>query len=299
LEDHWILSKLNSTVQDVNAKLATYTFDQAALEAYDFFWKEFCAYYLEIVKPLLFGKQGTPEKRQNTQKLLAIILCQLVRLLHPMAPFITEELFQLLKERLQGCQVKGQVDPYTAEAIKALSCEACIVAPYPQPVRASDINPQIEHTFDLVERVVYTIRNIRGEMKLPPNVTTDVHIVGEASDENYRLLQKHGNIVTALVRTKSLELHTAMPKLGFASVGAIDTLKVMIPLPDELLKQEKVRLAKEQERLTTALDRIRGQLSNEEFVSRAPAQLIEKQKALQQQTERELAEVASKLQELS
>ena len=213
--------------------------------------------------------------------------------------FISEELFQLLKERLQGCQVKGQVDPCTAEAIKALSCEACIVAPYPQPVRASDINPQIEHTFDLVERVVYTIRNIRGEMKLPPNVTTDVHIVGEASDENYRLLQKHGNIVTALVRTKSLELHTAMPKLGFASVGAIDTLKVMIPLPDELLKQEKVRLAKEQERLTTALDRIRGQLSNEEFVSRAPAQLIEKQKALQQQTERELAEVASKLQELS
>jgi len=299
LEDHWILSKLNSTIQDVNAKLSSYTFDQSALEAYDFFWKEFCAYYLEIVKPVLFGKAGTPEKRKNTQKLLAIILCQTMRLMHPMAPFITEELFQLLKERLAGIKLKGNVDAYTAEAIKALQCEACIVSPYPQVVRPSDINTQIEHTFDLMERVVYTIRNIRGEMKLPPNVAAEVHIVGAANDENFILLQKHGNIVSALVRTKSFELHTEEPKLGFASVGAIETLKIMIPLPEELLKQEKVRLAKEQERLSGALDKIRVQLSNAEYVSKAPAQLIEKQKSMQQLTEKELAEVSSKLKELS
>ena len=108
LEDHWIISKLNHTVQSVNAKLSQYLFDQAALEAYDFFWKEFCAYYLEIAKPMLFGKAGTPEQRKNKQRLLVIILCQAMRLIHPMAPFITEELFQLLKERFKNlaCFIK-------------------------------------------------------------------------------------------------------------------------------------------------------------------------------------------------
>ena len=278
-------------MQNVNNKLSQYTFDQSALEAYDFFWKEFCAYYLEIVKPVLFGKTGTPAHRKNKQKLLVIVLCQAIRLMHPMAPFITEELFQLLKERLKGISAKANLDPYTLEAINALNCEACIVSPYPQVVRDSDMNPHIDHTFDLVERVIYTIRNIRGEMKLATNVATDVYIIGNEGDPTYTLLKKHLNIVSALIRSKKIEMHTQEPKLGFASTGVIDTLKIMIPLPEELIKQEKVRLAKEQERLATSLDKIRSQLSNEEFVGKAPPQLIEKQKSMMQQTEKELGEV--------
>ena len=105
LEDRWILSRLNRTVKSVNHHLEKYEFDQAALEAYDFFWKEFCAYYVEIAKPVLFGKAGSPQERVNKQKLLVIVLCQAIRLLHPMAPFITEELFQILKSRFQGVQI--------------------------------------------------------------------------------------------------------------------------------------------------------------------------------------------------
>lgn len=299
LEDHWILSKLNQTVSDVNSKLESYLFDQAAIEAYDFFWKEFCAYYLEIVKPVLFGKAGSAADRKNKQKLLVIVLCQAVRLIHPMAPFITEELFQLLKQRLNGITTVSNVDPYTAECIRALHSQACIVSPYPQVVRESDINPKIEHTFALVESVIYSIRNMRGEMKMPPGTATEIHISGSANDPNFTCVSEHRDIIAALVRTTSIEMHTKAPIFGFACTGIVETLKIQIPLPEQMLQQERTRLAKEKERLVSSLERIRTQLGNTDFVARAPQQLIEKQQQLLQQTEQELTEVSTKLSALS
>lgn len=299
LEDHWILSTLNRTVRDVNAKLAGYLFDQSAIEAYDFFWREYCAYYLEIAKPVLFGKLGTPADRKNKQKLLVIVLCQAVRLMHPMAPFITEELFQLVKKRLAGVQSNTQTDPYTAECIRALHSKACIVAPYPQVIRESDINPTINQTFDLVERIIYTIRNLRGEMKIPPATATVVHIVGSDNDPNFAIVRNNCSIISALVRTNGIELHTQEPKIGFSSTGVSEGLKIIIPIPDQMLQQEKTRLNKEKERLSVNLDKICLQLNNEEFVKNAPPQLIEKQRLQQQQTKLDLDAVSEKLAQMS
>lgn len=295
LEDRWILSALNRTVRDVNDKLSRYLFDQSALEAYDFFWKQFCSYYVEIVKPVLFGKAGNAEVRKNKQKLLVIVLCQAVRLMHPMAPFITEELFQLLKTRFEGLKLNPSVDPYTQECINALNASACIISSYPQVIREADINPEIDQTFDSVEKVLYTIRNIRGEMKLQPGVATDVHIVGDESDPLFQLVGKNRLIISALVRTKEIMMHTQDPKAGFASTGMVENLKVLIPLPEQMLQQEKTRLGKEKERLTSNLERINKQLGNEEFVKNAPAALLEKTKLQLQQTEAELREVLGKL----
>lgn len=295
LEDHWILSALNRTVRDVNVKLTNYVFDQAALEAYDFFWKEFCSYYVEIAKPVLFGKVGTAAERTNKQKLLVIILCQAVRLIHPMAPFITEELFQLLKTRFQGVQAAANVDPYTADCVKALQSKACIVASYPQVIRESDINPDIDATFDLVERVVYCIRNMRGEMKLPPGMATDVQIIGLSDDPNFAIVKKNSPIITALVRTNAFEMHTHEPNTGFASTAMIDKLKIRIPLPQQLAQQEGTRLKKEKDRLEVNVARIKGQLANEDFVKNAPPQLIEKQQQQLDQANNELSAIAAKL----
>ncbi len=295
LEDHWILSVLNRTVRDVNEHLEEYAFDQAASEAYDFFWKEFCAYYVEIVKPVLFGKSGTPEERKNKQKILVIVLCQAVRLLHPMAPFITEELFQILKTRFDGVKTNGKVDPYTVELIQALNSKACIVSPFPKVIRASDINPEIDLTFNLVQKVVYAIRNIRGEMKLPPGAITDLHIVGNAIDKEFEIIRTQTHLISALVRTNAIEVHTEEPHLEFASTAPVGNIKLLIPMPTELLQQEGARLNKEKERLITMRDKTRAQLSNEEFVGKAPAALIEKQKAFLSTTEAELNEIENKL----
>lgn len=299
LEDRWILSKLNHTIQSVNQKLHDYLFDQAALESYDFFWKEFCAYYLELVKPILFGKSGTPQDRKNKQKLLAIILCQAIRLLHPIAPFITEELFQTLKMRLSGIAADPQnVDPYTQVAISALQAEACIVASYPQVVRMSDLNPAIEESFALVDAVIYTIRNIRGEMKLPPTLATDIHISGNAANPHFQMIHNHRHLIAALVKTTSIHMHEKEPTLGFSSTAVFHELKISIPLPEELLKQEQLRLAKEKERLETTIEKSKGQLSNQEFIANAPVQLVEKHRTTLQQSERELVEVTTKLSRL-
>lgn len=295
LEDKWILSKLNTVITSVNKKLTDYLFDQAALEAYEFFWKDFCSSYLELIKPTLFGKAGTPDERTNKQKLLAILLCQTMRLIHPMAPFITEDLFQQLKLRLTPTQLSDKADPYTKEALRALDSPACIVAPYPTVVRQNDIDPAIEAGFALIDSVIYTIRNIRGEMKLPPATATAVHIVGEAADKEFNFIGKHKHLIAALVRTTAIDLHHTKPEIGFASTGVINGITIAIPLPEEMLKQEQARLEKEKIRLQGLITRTQSQLANKEFVANAPANLVEKQRAQLQQAEKELKEIEDKL----
>lgn len=295
LEDHWILSMLNSTVGSVNQHLQAYQFDQAALEAYDFFWKEFCAYYLEISKPILFGKAGTFKQRANKQRLLIIVLCQALRLIHPIAPFITEELFHTLKERLEGVEFIDSADPYTQECVSALQASSCIIAPYPQVIRESDINPKINATFALMEQVVYTIRNMRGEMKIPPTTATDIYVIGNASDPDFEIVQNSSSIISALIRTHKITVSTVEPHIGLSSTGVQNKLKIMLPLPEEMLQQEKNRLAKEREKVIASIQKLESQLNNQEFVARAPAQLIEKQQAQLKQSQNELAEMERKL----
>lgn len=295
LEDRWILSVLNRTVKNVNQCLQNYQFDQAALQAYDFFWKEFCAYYVELSKPVLFGKSGTSEERTNKQKLLVIVLCQAIRLMHPMAPFITEELFHALKEQLPNTELLATADPYTQECVKALNAPACIVAAYPLVISENDINPQIDQAFDLMEQIIYTIRNIRGEMKLPPGMATDVFIIGSVNDPEWSIVKENFGMISALVRTNKVEVLTEEPKIDFGCTGVCHAFKIVLPLPQDMLKQEKTRLLKEKGKLTVSLEKINTQLSNREFVSKAPAQLIEKLHSQQKQTENELKEISLKL----
>lgn len=295
LEDRWILSTLNRTVRSVNHHLGRYEFDQAALEAYDFFWKEFCAYYVEISKPILFGKAGTPMERMNKQKLLVIILCQAIRLMHPMAPFITEELFHILKEHLGDLELIEECDPYTRECIIALQSQACLIAPYPQVVKEEDINPEIDQTFALMEQIVYSIRNIRGEMKLSPGTATDVYVIGQPHDPDFQIVSANASLISALVRTQKVEVQTQEPELGFSCTGVCRGLRIMLPLPEELLKQELLRLTKEKDKLAVSNEKLRTQLGNQEFVDKAPSQLIEKLKQQLSQGEKEAEEITRKL----
>jgi valyl-tRNA synthetase len=210
-----------------------------------------------------------------------------------MAPFITEELFHILKERLEGCEVLTDADPYTKECIKALQSSACLVAPY--PTKLDETNQEIEDLFHLMEQIVYTIRNIRGEMKLSPGTATDVYIIGQSDDPEWQAVREHVTIIAALVKTTKIIVQTQEPTIGFACTGIYHALKIQLPLPDEMLKQEKIRLNKEQEKLEVSLEKLQNQLSNSDFVNRAPAQLIEKNKAQLSQTEQELREIKEKL----
>jgi valyl-tRNA synthetase len=296
LEDRWILSLLNRITQEVDGHLHSYAFDKAATSAYDFFWKEFCAYYVELVKPFLFGKVGTPETRKNKQKILVVALGHIMRLLHPMAPFITEELFQILKAKFET-KAKGN-DPYTKAAAGALHAEACCVAPYPQVIQKSDINPEIEQRFALVDSVVHGIRNIRAEMGLSPGSATDLILIGKAGDPEFKIVQENQTVVQSLVRLNKIQFETQEKKLPFSASAIVGNLKLIIPLPEEMREKELARLTKERDKLLALQNKTREQLGNPQFLERAPAQLVDKLKATITQTEKELAEISRKLSEL-
>lgn len=282
LEDLWILSSINHLNGEINAHLEKYSFDLAAQMAYDFFWNDFCSKYVEIVKPVLFGKSGTPDERINKQKILVIVLLNMIRLMHPMAPFITEELFQLLKNRFPGLQNNG-TDPYSREALGSLQAPACIVAPYPQVISTTEIETTgISETFSFLEKIVYTIRNIRGEMNIPPQEATDVYFVGESSQ-----LRDHLSIVQALVKIKEVFFQEETPLLSFAAKGVVGSLQIVIPLPPHLAEKEKARLEKEKEKCHQTIQRLEQLLANPDFLEKAKPELIAKQKEALLQAEQE------------
>lgn len=278
LEDQWILELFEQTAKEVNEFLERYEFDKAALKAYDFFWKDFCSSYVEISKSALFGKTGTPLFRKNKQKLLLNLLEKSIRLLHPMAPFITEELFSLIKDRY-------------GDALSSLKAPSCALAPYPEGKTSS--NPSLLNTFARLEEVVYTLRNLRGEMKLPPSAAPAIHITGPHDDPLLQEIKTHPEIITGLVKTSGL--HFTPLTSPHQSSGVLSSLTLSLALPEELIAQEASRLTKEQERLQLSLAKIEAQLSNPDFTSRAPPELIAKTEALRDKTRTELAAVSSKL----
>lgn len=289
VEDHWILARLHKTSAHVNKHLDGYHFDKAAIESYEFYWNELCAYYLEVAKPYLFGKIGTPEIRQNKQKLLVILLLQAIRLLHPMAPFITEELFQHLKERFTSVTLDPNADELTKEAITALQEKACMVAAFPKP-HTFAFEKGAEADFELLCNIVYAIRNIRGEIKVPAATAIDVYITGNATDKNYLMVKEHLNVISALVKTKNIVCDSELHNLEGSS-ATVSTLKISVPLPEELKAQEFTRLAKEEERLKKQLEQLEQKLANPSFLEKAPQDVVQKLLSNKEQTERQLKEI--------
>lgn len=301
LDDRWILSKLNRVIKEVNEALSTYRFENAALAAYDFFWKEFCAYYVEMTKPILFGKEGNEALRVNKQKILSIVMVNAIQLLHPIAPFITEEIFQILKSHftLDDTSITSS-DPYTNAVVQALLSKACIVSPFPEkPFVENDISLEVETNFSKIEEVIYTIRNIRAEMQIPPSTAIDVYFVAQEENALGSLLKVNHLLIRSLVRIKTIDSLVEEPAFGLAATGIVEGVKIIVPLPAELVTQEKARLEKERERIVKNLEKIEVQLSNPTFIDRAPKELVEKQLQLKSEQLKEIMIIDSKLQNLS
>ncbi len=258
LEDKWMLSSLNCAIRDINTHLENMAFDKLATRCYEFFWNEFCAYYVEMCKPALFAKKN----HENKQAILGIVLVHALALLHPVAPFITEELFSEIN--LSGTSA----NPYTQSALKILNTPALIVAPFPQIINPADINPEIEEQFNHVRQMVYAIRNIRAEMQLPPSMPTDIHFSDDQSQIEH--------IVKALVKCATIS-HSSQTDGSITKVG---TTTITIPLPEEMREKEKLRTEKEKVKLQAQIDGLEKKLANPNFAEKAPTALVEQTKNL-------------------
>lgn len=291
LEDHWILNALNQTIAQSTQHFNNYEFDKLSQLLYAFFWDKFCAYYVEIVKPVLFGKMQSQKERTNKQKILVIVLLASMRLMHPLAPFITEEIFQRLKSKFPNISKSSAQDVYTQEALQALSAPACIVSNYPTQMPSYYLDA--EKDFAAMNAAVYQIRNIRGEMQMPPQVACDVYFVGKDTSLLKQLISANTLFIAALVKIGQLHFCQSVPDdLGFCTSTPLEDIQMVIPLPQELREKERLRLIGIKEKLIKQQEELENKLSNKEFTEKAPSHLVDKMR-------QQLAECVEKIEDVN
>jgi valyl-tRNA synthetase len=294
LADKWILSLCNKTILQTNKYLKEYHFDKATIIPYKFFWDDFCSYYLEIIKPVLFGKEKTLNVKKNKQKLLLIIFIDIIRILHPLSPFITEELFSIFKNHFPKIKIDTTKDLYTQKTIKALLSPACAVASFPQVLDERDIDEKIEKEFSFFRNIIKAIRNIRAEMKIPLSQKIDVYL--SFDEKKYPFIEENKYIFFALLKIENLYFKKEFPKTGAFHV--IEDIKIAIPLSKTLIEKERNRLEKEKEKLFLNLESIKNRLNNKSFLEKAPKEIIEETKKTFENTSKMVEEIISKLQKL-
>ena len=254
--DRWILTRLSRTVEEMRAALDSYRFNDAAQVIYRFLWNELCDWYVELAK--LDLQSGDAERRRATQATLVRALETALRLLHPLMPFVTEELHRALP--LAG---KGP--------------DRLVHASYP---RAEDFarDPAAEADIERVIEVVRVMRNLRAEMSLPPSKSIDASI-GADGEVRASLAGMEGAI-RALARLGSLDFLPKGERPRGAAVAAAAGAEVYVPLAGLIdVAVEKERLAREITRADQELARVRSKLDNESFVARAPEEIVAKERA--------------------
>jgi valyl-tRNA synthetase len=291
LDDRWILSKMSRVIMDAESAIKAYDFDLYVQKIYVFLWDEFCAYYLETSKPYLSKRVDDAIIYKNKQKIVLIVLLNVLRLLHPVTPFITEELFQLLKERF-SCDVEPIKDSLLHDLQTALSKEACIVAPYPH-ADEKWIDQEAEDAFHQIGELIYAIRNLRGLLQIPPGQTVEVHLQDLGDKHFYNNALKNEVLIKSLVKIEPF-IHEAKTS-SHSAFERVGHLNVIVYLPQALVEKEKERLAKEKEKVISQLAGLLKQMENADFIERAPKALVDKTKDSIAVLEGKLKDIESKL----
>ena len=272
--DKWILSKANSLVKEVTDNMEKYDFGVAVAKLNDFIWEEFCDWYIEMVKPRLYNEEDTTKAAAlfTLKKVLTISL----KLLHPYMPFITEEIF---------CSLQDEE-------------ESIMVSEWPVFEEEFDFKAE-ENEVEMIKNAVRNIRNLRADMNVPPSKKASVYVVSEK--EEVRRVFEDSKVFFATLGYAS-EVHVQADKEGIAE-DAVSTVipDAVIYMPfAELVDVEKeiARLEKEAGRLEGEIKRAKGMLSNERFVSKAPAAKVEAEKEKLEKYTAMAAQVAERLSQL-
>ncbi len=267
--DFWIVSQLQRTEAEVEKAFADYRFDLAAKAIYEFVWDEYCDWYLELAKVQL--QNGTEAEQRATRRTLLRVLETILRLAHPIIPFITEELWQT-------------VAPMTELKDKSRGTETIMLQAYPQ-AQLDRIDAEAEAWMSLLKQAVDACRRLRAEMNLSP--ATKVPLI--AAGDNAQL-QAYAPYLQALAKLSEVSIVTDLPEAD-APVALAGDFKLMLKVEIDVAA-ERERLGKEITRLQGEIAKAQGKLSNESFVARAPAAVVEQEKA-------RLADFAASLEKLN
>jgi len=274
LADRWILSRLQSVVREVDRALTEYKFNEAAHVLYQFTWHEFCDWFIELAKPSLYDP-GTPVQRTTTQYVLSKVLETTLRLLHPIMPFVTEEIWQRL--------------PHEGESI--------MVAPFPTP-EARYENPEAEGKMELLMGIVTKVRNIRGEVNLPPGAKIEL-LLRTQDAEAELLLNQYRSYVANLTRAESIQVGRDLARPEFSATDIYNAVDIFLPLKGLIdLTDELNRLHKEIDKIEKEIHKLETKLANTDFLHRAPEEVVEKEKARREEMFRARKKLEEHLQRL-
>ena len=285
LADRWIIGQFEQTVKTVHEAFDTYRFDLASQALYEFTWNQFCDWYLELTKPVLFPKneeQVNEAQQRGTRHTLVNVLEGLLRLMHPIMPFITETIWQ-------------RVQPLSDFVKKG---DSIMIQAFPE-FDESKCDQQSIDDLEWVKQFIIAIRNIRGEMNIPPSKELPV-LLKNVSDNDQRRLTENEQFLSSLAKLESITV-LAQDEQGPASASAlVGNLSVLIPMAGLIDKAaELARLDKAMEKLEKDAAKTRGKLSNDSFVGKAPAAVIEKEKAKLAEAESALVKMQEQKQQLA
>lgn len=269
--DQWIIGKLQQAEAAVAEAFETYRFDLAAQTLYEFVWNEYCDWYIELAKVQI--QTGCPTTQRTTRRTLVRVLETILRLLHPIMPFITEELWQVV-----------------APLANAKTADSIMLAAYPQ----ADKEQIVQTAFDkmaALKDLVEEVRKLRGEMGIAPNVKAPLFVEGSAELEG---LLKY---LPSLTRLTEAKLVDSLPEAEDAPVAVCNGARLMLKVEIDKAA-ETTRLSKEAEKLQKALDKLNAKLSKPGYTEKAPAHLVEKDKADLAELEDKMAKVQTQLAKL-
>lgn len=258
LADRWILAEFNNTVKAYREALDSYRFDIAANILYEFTWNQFCDWYLELTKPVMHN--GTEEELRGTRHTLVTVLEALLRLAHPIIPFITETIWQRVK------------------VLKGISDDTIMLQPFPVYDAHQVDNAALADT-EWLKQAIVAVRNIRAEMNISPGKPLELLLRGASADAQRRVSENR-NFLQAMARLSDITVLAQGEKGPLSVTKLVDGAELLIPMAGLVDKEAELdRLAKELAKLEAEMEKINARLSNESFVARAPEAVVAKERA--------------------
>ena len=275
MADRWIWAKFQQTLVEFEKALEDYRFDIAAQTVYEFTWNQFCDWYLELTKPVLSNDASTDAEKRGTRHTLINVLESLLRMLHPLMPFITDTIWQ-------------RVVPLSA--LKVEEGASIMVQAFPE-VDAAKQDDKVLADIEWVKKFIVGIRNIRGEMDISPNKPLNA-LLKNVSDEDARRLDAAKAFLDKLSKLETVTILKDGEEAPASATALVGEMEILIPMAVLIDKDaELARITKAMEKIEKDVSRTRGKLGNEKFVSNAPEAVIEKERGKLEEGEKALAKL--------
>jgi valyl-tRNA synthetase len=257
--DRWIISRLQQAEKAVIEGFDTYRLDLASQALYDFIWKDYCDWYLELTKPVLWNEDAAPEILRGTRRTLVRVLETTLRLAHPLMPFITEEIWQRVK------------------ALAAAEGESLMLARYPVP-QEEQIDQTALNDVAWLQDVIVGVRAIRGEMNVSPSKQLDVYFANGSEADKARL-EENKAFLSKLASLENITWLSDGEDAPLSATSLVGELEIHVPLAGLIDKEAELsRLSKELAKIDKQIQGIKGKLSNAKFVDNAPAEVVQKER---------------------